>query len=68
MHHRIRAGPVTVGDPKEMAVLARLEKGDQDNRENSQMAGYFFGVLKRFDTRVRNGKFVSLGLKDQGRV
>jgi hypothetical protein len=42
MHHRIRAVPVTVGDPKEMALLAWLEQRDHDYRENSQMAGYFF--------------------------
>jgi hypothetical protein len=42
-----------VGDPKEMALLARLEQRDHDYREHSKMAGYFFCVLKRVDMRVR---------------
>jgi hypothetical protein len=43
-----------VGDSKEMALLAWLEQRDHDNREYSQMTGYFFCVLKRVDVRVRN--------------
>jgi hypothetical protein len=54
VHHRIRAVPVTVGDPKEMALLAGLNQRDHDNRQHSQMTGYFFCVLKRVDVRVRN--------------
>ena len=41
-------------DPKEMALLARLEQRHHDNREHSQMTGYLFCVLKRVDVRVRN--------------
>jgi hypothetical protein len=37
-----------------MALLARLEQRDHDNRQHSQMTGYFFRVLKRVDVRVRN--------------
>jgi hypothetical protein len=35
MHHRIRTVRVTVGDPKEMALLARLKQRDHNGREHS---------------------------------